>query len=168
MGYMGSGKSTIGRELATVLNYSFLDLDDYIVEREMASIPDIFRTKGEIYFRKKETVCLKELIDSSENLVLALGGGTPCYGNNIDLLTSHPNVALFYLKLAIPLLTKRLFKAREKRPLISHLNSEDQLLEFIGKHIFERVQFYNQAQYIIKTDNKSRQAVIEAILSHLI
>ena len=55
MGYMGSGKSTLGKELATVLNYDFLDLDAYIVEKEKASISDLFKTKGEIYFRKKET-----------------------------------------------------------------------------------------------------------------
>ncbi|WP_296386838.1 shikimate kinase, partial [Winogradskyella sp.] len=89
MGYMGSGKSTIGRELATVLNYSFLDLDDYIVDKEKASVSNIFKTKGEIYFRKKETEYLKELTDSSQHLVLALGGGTPCYGKNIDILTTN-------------------------------------------------------------------------------
>lgn len=168
MGYMGSGKSTIGKGLATVLNYSFLDLDDYLVDKEKSSISEIFKTKGEIYFRKKETEYLKELINSSENLVLALGGGTPCYGENIDILTSHCNIALFYLKLSIPLLAKRLFKAREERPLISHLTSEDQLLEFIGKHLFERVHYYNQAQYTISSDNKAQQAVIEDILMHLI
>jgi shikimate kinase len=168
MGYMGSGKSTIGKELATVLNYSFLDLDDYIIDKEKDSISDIFKSKGEIYFRKKETEYLKELIESSENLVLALGGGTPCYGNNIDLLTNNPNVELFYLKLSIPLLTKRLFEARAKRPLISHLDSEDALMEFIGKHLFERVQYYNRAEYIINTDNKSPQDVLESILMQLI
>tara|TARA_R100001369_G_C3240104_1_gene153935 strand:+ start:119 stop:640 length:522 start_codon:yes stop_codon:yes gene_type:complete len=168
MGYMGSGKSTIGEELATVLNYSFLDLDDHLVDKEKASISEIFKAKGEIYFRNKETEYLKELVSSSENLVLALGGGTPCYGKNIDILTSHLNVTLFYLKLSIPFLAARLFKEREKRPLISHLNSEDQLLEFIGKHIFERVNYYNQAQYTIITDSKSKQGVLEDILMRLI
>ncbi|BAO74265.1 shikimate kinase [Winogradskyella sp. PG-2] len=168
MGYMGSGKSTIGKELATVLNYDFLDLDDYISDKENASISNLFKTKGEIYFRKKETEYLKELTNSSENLVLALGGGTPCYSNNIDLLIRNENVELFYLKLSIPLLTKRLFSAREKRPLISHLNTEEQLMEFIGKHLFERVQYYNQAEYTIDTDHKSKQDVLEIILTYLI
>jgi shikimate kinase len=168
MGYMGSGKSTIGKELATVLNYKFLDLDDYIINRENASVSNIFKTRGEIYFRKKETEYLKELIDSSEDLVLALGGGTPCYGKNIDLLTSNANVELFYLKLSIPLLTKRLFKAKDSRPLISHLNSEEELMEFIGKHLFERVQYYSKAEYTITTDNKSQQDVLEDILTQLI
>ena len=168
LGYMGSGKSSIGKELATVLNYSFLDLDDYISDQENASISELFETKGEIYFRKKETEYLKELTNSSENLILALGGGTPCYGNNIDVLTEHSDVTLFYLKLSIPLLSERLFKERKKRPLISHLNSQDELLEFIGKHLFERVQYYSQAQHTITTDHKTLQDVLEEVLVNLI
>ena len=168
MGYMGSGKSTIGKELATVLNYSFLDLDDYISKKENATVSELFNSKGELYFRKKETQYLKEIINTSQNKVLALGGGTPCYGNNIDLLTDNKNVSVFYLKLSIPLIAKRLFKEREKRPIISHIHSEDELLEFIGKHLFERVQYYNKAQYTISTDNKSQKDVIEEILMQLI
>ena len=75
---------------------------------------------------------------------------------------------MFYLKLSIPLLSKRLFKEREKRPLISHLKSKEELLEFIGKHLFERIQYYSQAQYTITTDSKSQQDAIEEILMHLI
>ena len=93
MGYMGSGKSTIGKELATLLKYNFLDLDDYISEKENATISDIFKDKGEIYFRKKETEYLKEIINSYNDIVLALGGGTPCYGNNLKIL----NDWLFFL-----------------------------------------------------------------------
>jgi len=168
MGYMGSGKSTIGRELAIVLNYNFLDLDDYIVSKEKVSISNLFKDRGEIYFRKKETNYLGELINSSENLVLALGGGTPCYGNNIDLVKDSKNVTSFYLKLSIPSLAKRLLNEKEKRPLIRHLNSEEQLLEFIGKHLLERVQYYSQAQYIINTDAQTKVDTIEDILLHLI
>jgi len=168
IGYMGSGKSTLGKELATALKYSFLDLDDYISDKEKRSISEIFKTKGEIYFRKKETEYLNEVINSSENIVLALGGGTPCYGKNMELLTGNSNLVSFYLKLSIPLLTKRLFIEREKRPLISHLNKEDDLLEFIGKHLFERTQFYHQAQFTINTDHKGKQEILENILTHLI
>lgn len=168
MGYMGSGKSTIGKELATVLSYSFLDLDDYISDKENTTIPELFKAKGEIYFRKKETEYLNEVINDSENLVLALGGGTPCYGDNMSLLLSGLNVKLFYLKLSISNLEKRLFNEREKRPLISHLNTEEALLEFIGKHIFERVQYYNQAEFTITTDDKSQKEVLEEILVQLI
>jgi len=168
IGYMGSGKSTIGKELATLLNYHFLDLDDYISKKENQSIPEIFKIKGEIYFRKKETEYLKALINSSENTVLALGGGTPCYADNMSTLLTGVNLKLFYLKLSIPNLVDRLFKERKKRPLISHINTKDELQEFIGKHLFERVQYYNQATYKNNADNISKKEIIEAILTKLI
>ncbi len=165
---MGSGKSTIGKELATLLKYNFLDLDDYISEKENATISDIFKDKGEIYFRKKETEYLKEIIDSYNDIVLALGGGTPCYGNNLKILNDDKKVVTIYLKLSIPLLAKRLYSERDNRPLISHLSSEEELLEFIGKHIFERTQYYNQAQHIITTDHQTKKDILEAILLELI
>ncbi|WP_178988236.1 shikimate kinase [Winogradskyella schleiferi] len=168
IGYMGSGKSTIGKELATVLDYGFLDLDDYISDKENASIPEIFKKKGEIYFRKKETEYLSEVISTSENLVLALGGGTPCYGNNMDLINDKANLISIYLKLSIPLLAKRLFQERANRPLISHINSETDLLEFIGKHLFERSPYYSKSQFTLNTDHKTKQEIIESLLVHLI
>ena len=119
-------------------------------------------------FRKKETEYLKALINSSENTVLALGGGTPCYADNMSTLLTGVNLKLFYLKLSIPNLVDRLFKERKKRPLISHINTKDELQEFIGKHLFERVQYYNQATYIINADNISKKEIIEAILTKLI
>ena len=168
MGYMGSGKSTIGKQLATLLNYKFLDLDDYISDNEKASIPELFNKKGEIYFRKKEAFYLNDILNSKDDVVLALGGGTPCYGNNLTALLDSTNVTLFYLKLSIPQLTNRLFKEREKRPLISHLQTEEDLMEFIGKHLFERTQYYNQAPFVIVTDDKSEKDIIETILMSLI
>lgn len=168
LGYMGSGKSTLGKELATVLNYNFLDLDDYISEKENSSIPNLFKTKGEIYFRKKETEYLKEIIDNSNNYVLSLGGGTPCYSQNMELINKSANVVSFYLKLSIPLLSERLFTAKEQRPLISHINSKEDMIEFIGKHLFERSPYYSKAKYTINTDNKSLEEVLESILTHLI
>ncbi|WP_299097462.1 shikimate kinase [Winogradskyella sp.] len=167
-GYMGSGKSTIGKNLATVLNYNFLDLDEYISEQENCSIPELFKNKGEIYFRKKETQYLNEVLSTKDNLVLALGGGTPSYGNNINILLDNSNVNLFYLKLSIPNLVLRLFKEKDSRPLISHLTTKEELTEFIGKHLFERTQYYNQASNIITTDNKSKKDILEEIVKALI
>lgn len=168
LGYMGSGKSTLGKGLATILKYDFLDLDDFISKKENRSVPELFEKKGEIYFRKIESQYLAEILDVSHNLVLALGGGTPCYGNNMSLLISNPNVRTFYLKLSIPHLAARLFPERENRPLINHLDSEADLQEFIGKHLFERTHYYNQAHFIVQTDHNSKQQVLEAILTQLI
>lgn len=168
MGYMGSGKSTIGKNLATVLNYNFLDLDDYISEQENRSINDLFKNKGEIYFRKKEAYYLNDVLTSKDDIVLALGGGTPCYGNNITLLKQSEKVKLFYLKMSIPQLTERLFKEKDSRPLISHLKTKEELTEFIGKHLFERTQYYNQSPNIILSDNKSIKELLEEIVKTLI
>ena len=168
MGYMGSGKSTIGRQLATLLNYDFLDLDTFISEQENTSISKLFQTKGEIYFRKKEALFLREILNSNSHLILALGGGTPCYGNNLQYLINHSKVQLFYLKLSIPQLAERLFKEKDKRPLISHLKTKEALTEFIGKHLFERSPYYNEAKYIINSDFKSQDEILKQIHHFLI
>ncbi|WP_299118082.1 shikimate kinase [uncultured Winogradskyella sp.] len=168
VGYMGSGKSTIGRELATVLDYDFVDLDDIIAENENLSIPEIFSQKGEIYFRKKETDYLKNIISSKIKIVLSLGGGTPCYGNNMDLIINDHNVRSFYLKTSIPELLKRLWEEKHKRPLISHIKSKENLTEFIGKHLFERSLFYSRSDYSIVTDEKTVSEIVEQILLKLI
>lgn len=168
MGYMGCGKSTVGKDLATILNYRFLDLDNYISDKENSSISSLFKTKGEIYFRKKESEYLKEILNTSENLVLALGGGTPCYANNLNILLNTKNVLTFYLKLSIRNLAIRLFNEKDQRPLISHLDSIEDLSEFIGKHLFERSPYYSQAENIINTDNKNVKDVMSEIVTQLI
>ena len=167
LGYMASGKSLIGKELAKKLNYDFIDLDDYIVANERSEIAAIFKEKGEIYFRKVETRYLKEIISEKDKVVLALGGGTPCYANNMDVLNEAENCKTLYLKTSMSTLVKRLDKETDKRPLISHLSSEDQLSEFIGKHLFERSYFYNQADLSINTDNKKSTEIIEDIIFEL-
>lgn len=167
MGYMASGKSVIGSLLAKNLGYNFLDLDSFIEEREGKSISNIFNSSGEIYFRKLEAKCLNEVLSTKMNLVLSLGGGTPCYSNNIDLITGNKNVVSFFLKASIVTIVKRLENETTNRPLVSRFNKKDELLEFIGKHLFERNQFYNKADYTIITDNASIEDVIEDIIVKL-
>jgi len=168
MGYMGSGKSTIGLNLATVLDYKFIDLDQYIEAKEHKSIPEIFSSKGEIYFRKIESLYLNEILNSHPDIVLSLGGGTPCYANNLDEILSHPKAKTFYLKLALPELVDRLIIEKDKRPIINHLQTEEELLEFVGKHLFERQQFYNKAEFIINLDGKDVKTSVESIITKLI
>ena len=129
------------------------------------SISTIFSTKGEIYFRKKEGIYLKEILDSKSNFILALGGGTPCYGVNMNLI-KESGIKSFYLKSSIPFLVNRLAKEKEKRPLIANL-SQEQLMEFIGKHLFERAPFYEQSNFKIQIDHKSIEDVFNEIALQL-
>lgn len=163
LGYMGSGKSTIGRFVSDKMNATFIDLDTYIEEKENMSISQLFSTKGEIYFRKQEGIYLKEIIDTKSNYILALGGGTPCYGTNMQLIS---NTKSFYLKASIIFLAERLKKEKKKRPLIANLNDE-QLLEYIGKHLFERAPFYEESNYKVLVDNKPIEEIYFDISAQL-
>ena len=160
MGYMGSGKSTVGHILGEKLDWPFIDLDDYISEKEGLDIPEIFETQGEIYFRKIENAYLLELLSSNEHFVLALGGGTPCYANNMGAILEHSDS--YYLKASIGTLSERLIKEKDHRPLIASLG-EEQLTEFIAKHLFERRNFYEQAENIIAIDGKNPELIASEI-----
>ncbi|MEY8847254.1 shikimate kinase [Psychroserpens sp. XS_ASV72] len=166
IGYMGSGKSTIGKALSQLLGYNFIDLDAHIERHMEMEIASIFKTRGEIFFRRKETELLSEVIQQVDTVV-ALGGGTPCYGQNLEILKAQANSKTVYLKASIPQLTERLFEEKSKRPLISHLQSKTDLNEFIGKHLFERSKFYEQSDYIIDTNSKSVEEIIESIVLKL-
>jgi len=164
---MASGKTSIGKILAKNLDYNFIDLDDIIEKNEKHSIQKIFKLKGEIHFRKKESYYLNKVLNNNSNIVLSLGGGTPCYGNNMTFLQSITNAKTIYLKTTIPTLVKRLINEKSIRPLISHIESKETLTEFIGKHLFERSHYYSQADLIISTDNKTEEEIVEAIILNL-
>ncbi|MGJ5641225.1 shikimate kinase [Formosa sp. S-31] len=167
LGYMGSGKSTLGRKLAESLNIPFIDLDDYIEEKEGLSISELFAQKGEIYFRKKEHEHLKAILENQSDVVLALGGGTPCYANNMELIKTYPKTKSVYFKASIGELVKRLKHERAKRPILSRFESEDDLTEFIGKHLFERVPFYSQADVTLEVSNTTELAILDALMQAL-
>jgi shikimate kinase len=166
IGYMASGKSLIGKELAEKLNVEYLDLDQFIEEMEDKTIPDIFLNKGEIYFRKIEHSYLKELISLNKNMVLSLGGGTPCFSNNLELFKENKNIKSFFLNVTLNELAKRLMNDKENRPLVKYVKDENDMLEFVGKHLFERLPFYNQANYKVNA-NKPKEEVIEDIIMKL-
>ena len=161
LGYMGSGKSTVGRLLADRLGIPFLDLDAVIEEQESTTIPQIFKEKGEIHFRKREHQILLKLLDSPASFVLALGGGTPCYSGNMSAILKSTQ-AVFYLKMNIPALVQRLTPEKAVRPLISHI-PDDELPEFIGKHLFERSPFYEQAPLVLNANMKNAADLVEEI-----
>ena len=161
LGYMASGKSTIGREISKKLDMKFIDLDDYISKREKRSISEIFKVEGEIYFRKIESSYLGEILNSKDSFILSLGGGTPCYSNNMELILNS-EASSIYIKADIKTLASRLTAEKNKRPLVADLE-DDKLIEFVAKHLFERRFFYEQASITVNSENKSIEEIITEI-----
>tara|TARA_R110002051_G_scaffold91205_3_gene160257 strand:- start:26748 stop:27272 length:525 start_codon:yes stop_codon:yes gene_type:complete len=168
LGYMGSGKSTVGKQLASYIGSDFVDFDAYICEKEQMTIPEIFDKKGEIYFRKAESKYLKMLLDSDQGkLVVALGGGTPCYGNAMELLKMS-GYQTIYLNLPFQTLANRLWTERAARPLVASIDTYEALEDYVRKHLFERGFYYNQAQTVIKIEPTATiNEVVEDIVARL-
>lgn len=164
IGYMGCGKSHISKILSDKINFKLIDLDKEIFRRNKLTIPEIFEKKGEIQFRKLEREALEEILASEENVVLSLGGGTPVYYNNMEII-NHSSKSIF-LRASVSTLYERLSKQKEKRPLIANIPDED-LPEFIAKHLFERNAFYSKAQYSINTDSRTPEDIVQEIVEKL-
>lgn len=146
IGYMGSGKSTAGTKLATKLDYEFIDMDTFIETEYQLTIPEIFATKGEKEFRAMEHNALKKLIEK-KNLIIACGGGTPCYYNNMELMNNSGITV--YLKMSADSLVSRLMNAKDKRPLIAN-KTETELRAFVNRQLEKREDAYHQAQFTVK------------------
>ena len=159
---MGSGKSTIGKTLANKRNIPFIDLDQYIEKQENTSIKQIFEQKGELSFRKIERQVLMLLLKSEKPKIIALGGGTPCYFDNMEKIINSPHSSI-YLNTATSMLVERLSKEKTTRPLIAHLASQEQLLEFVAKHLFERDPYYRKANYQLAIQSQSVDEVVAEI-----
>lgn len=164
VGYMGSGKSSVGRSLAQRLGMDFLDLDTLIEQNENSTISEIFQAKREIRFRKLEHQLLQETLDQSQSFVLAVGGGTPVYYNNMENINA--NSYSIYLRMSPMQLCERLKQEKSSRPLIAHLSDED-LPEFIAKHLFERRNYYEMANFTLDVAQKSIEEISEEINLHL-
>jgi len=165
LGYMGSGKSAVGKALSKSLHIPFYDLDSLIEADLNITIREVFDTKGEIFFRKAESRVLNEFLKEQDDFVLATGGGTPCYGNNLKDL-HDAGATTIYLQVSIPTLANRLRTEKEERPLIRHLSDAD-LIEYIGKHIFERNAYYNQAERTVAVKEMSIPELVDRIQAHL-
>jgi shikimate kinase len=165
IGYMASGKSTIGKILSESLQLPFYDLDSIIEQELKTTINEIFEQKGELFFRKKEREVLEVFLNNTNNYVLALGGGTPCYYDNFNLY-QNDNIKSFYLKTSVTTIIERLKTQKNTRPIVANLNDEE-LTEFVAKHLFERNYFYNQVQTIITVDNKNEEEIVSEIVSKL-
>lgn len=164
VGYMGSGKSSIGKKLAEVLKVPFKDMDSEIENAEATSIAKIFSEKGEIHFRKVENRILKDLLQRPDSFVLATGGGTPCYADSMDAVLDAKDVISIYLKTPLDTLVSRLFPERKKRPLLAHLKCEEELKDFVRKHLFERSHFYNKANRVVDSGADEVDGIVEKII----
>ena len=158
---MASGKTFVANRLSKRTGIKHIDLDAYIEEKENLKIAEIFSKKGEIQFRLLENIYLNEILNSKEDLILSVGGGTPCYANNMDLILKNSNS--FYLKTSIDTIYHRIIKEKNKRPLIAEIPNA-KLKEFIAKHLFERSSFYNKAHCIVDVNDKSIEIIINEIL----
>lgn len=145
IGYMGSGKSHLGWKLANHLGVQFVDMDTYIEERNCKSIPQIFAEEGEAEFRKKERKALEELSEFTD-IVIATGGGAPCFFDNIEVMNETGKT--IYLNIDPKILADRLLNSKTERPLIKG-KSRDELVAFIDETLKKRNEFYSQAKYQI-------------------
>jgi shikimate kinase len=143
IGMPSSGKSTLGRQLAKRLDYQFVDMDDLIVNQELSSVFDIFKYKGEDYFRKVESKVLKG-IKPNQKLLVATGGGVPCFFDNMDFIKAN-GISIF-LNVQPEDLLKRIQKSEgNNRPLIDKKKSNEVLLEELKERYENRLKFYEQA-----------------------
>jgi shikimate kinase len=160
VGYMGSGKSTVGKALAEKLAYPFIDTDVVLEKQYGLSISEIFEQKGENHFRESE---LRFLIDfnPTKACVVATGGGMPCDVYRMSLIK---DISLsFYLYLPSGKIVERLWNGENTRPLIGGMTSKKQLSDHVKKEILKREQFYFQADYICQAE-----ASVESILEDII
>ena len=165
LGYMSSGKTEIGKLLAKKLDLPFYDLDHLIENEEQKSVTEIFNDRGEIYFRKREHEIFKQQVEKQEEFILSLGGGAPCYANN-HLFLQNEDVLSVFLKASVETLVERLKTGKKQRPLIANLNDEE-LAEYIAKHLFDRNYYYNHSKKTVVVDGKSPLDVVEEITKQL-
>lgn len=159
IGFMGSGKTTIGSKLALQLNWSFVDLDKKIEENAGKTIAEIFAQNGEEYFREIETKVLENL-RSVRNTIISTGGGTPCHDENMEFMLG--NGLTVYLKLTPGELETRLSESRGGRPLIMDLDKEN-LKVFIEKKLADREKWYDRSEIIIGGINPDIDQIVNLV-----
>lgn len=139
---MGCGKSYVGRNLAPLLGFDYIDIDKYIEEKEGLTIKEIFEQKGEAYFRQAEKDFIHQL-DTGQNLVISTGGGAPCFFDNMEVMNEKG--LTIYLNRNKEKVIWRLLKGQYKRPLIANLNPEE-LEKFYDERLESRKPFYEKAK----------------------
>lgn len=163
IGFMGAGKTTVGKLLADALAMPFIDSDEWIMQQEQMSVTGIFETKGEAYFRGCERAFCLQLANVKPAIV-SVGGGLPCYEDNIMILNKIGLV--IYINTSLLTLTNRLKNDRENRPLLRHMK-DDELFRYAEDLIAKRKVFYKMAQLIVPNETNKPNDVVEKIKKEL-
>lgn len=161
IGFMGCGKSTLGRALSAASGKQFIDLDNYIEQRFHSNIRDIFATRGEDGFRDLERRMLEE-VSEFEDVIVACGGGTPCFFNNMERMNSTG--LTIWLTATDDTLLRRLRLGRLRRPLIANMN-DDELCAYISEALTKREPYYSQAASQFSGDKLENRAEIDATVA---
>lgn len=164
IGFMGSGKTTLGRPLASRLGYDFLDLDKVIEEGEGSTVGEIFAAQGEEYFRTLERRYLQDIIVHGGNAVVSTGGGTPCFNGNMELMNT--NGITVYLKLSPGMLADRLMAARVCRPLLEG-KSPEELMQYIVDTLAVREEHYERANVVVANPSRDVAKLIDILGPYL-
>jgi len=156
IGYMGAGKSTMGKWLAQVMNLEFIDLDNFIEARQHKTIKEIFAEIGEEGFRQLERRSLEE-VSQFEDVIISLGGGTPCFFDNMEVVNQAGTSV--YLKPSEEVLLRRLSKGKHKRPLLAQ-KSDEEILQFMREQLAWREPFYLKAHITFEASHLENKAEI--------
>lgn len=164
IGYMGSGKTTVGRALAKELSMPFYDLDWYIESRRRKTVPQIFAERGEEGFREIERYMLHEVAEF-EDVIISCGGGTPCFFDNMDYLNQQGDV--IWLKADPEVLYKHLLMGKTERPLLKG-KSPEELMAFIRGQLEQREPFYAKARHVVDVSLMDTYEKIHITVSRII
>ena len=164
IGFMASGKTTIGRELAKTLNFEFIDLDTYIEQKNDNTIKQIFEQKGEEHFRIIENEALREVASIEGNMIVAAGGGTSCFYNSIDFM--NKTGLTIYLKTEVAELVARLIKSKTDRPLLWGKTPQE-LNDYILRVLNERNKYYEKAKIMIDSSSVNVSQLAQTIMSSI-
>lgn len=162
IGFMASGKTTIGLELAKTLNYEFIDLDVFIENKYNKTVKQIFEQKGEDYFRIIENEALREVASFDGNIIVAAGGGTSCFYNSIDFM--NKTGLTIYLKAEVAELVARLIESKTDRPLLWG-KTHQELNDYIIRVLDERKKYYEKAKITIESSSVDVPQLANTILA---
>lgn len=164
IGYMGCGKSTIGRKIARFAHLRFVDTDSMVEQREQASVADVITFQGEEYFRSVERSVLESTADE-DNVIVSTGGGLPIFGDNMQKI-SELGLSIYLRRTPKNIMSRLSPYGRQKRPKFRGLNDEE-LLAFMTTHMAEREPIYSKADVVIDCDPMSDDEIIKLIMRNL-